>query len=277
MQKEVKPEDSASRKTTGVRDPVRIRGRRPSWNRRLPFASRISSQIARRAAEVAVECDDPFHSPEPHAAKRDKLSISSSSESSSSADSPPTTPSRAKLVETGEPEAQSESVGPTELPTEPDDIQLPPMRRSSLSALEDKARSIMERELMFEKLLSHSKSHLAEIEEQMSELGNRYMAVRRSTGTVAPSRRKVEMPDLPPSPILENRVVQVKENVNERSLDEIDENFKSVLKFTPPSASGKPPRPPLAPVPFNNRRSAGVPSSLAASKPLLTSRSMPMN
>lgn len=105
------------------------------------------------------------------------------------------------------------------------------------SALEEKARKIMERELMFEKLIAHSKATLEDLEEQMNELGKGYVAIRRSTGS-GPPRKKIEIPDLPPSPI---------DSVNDRSgNDEADENFSKVLKSTP-TKSG---RPPLAPAPF---------------------------
>ena len=132
------------------------------------------------------------------------------------------------------------------------------------ASLEAKAMSILERELLFEKLLAHSKAHLDLFEQQMSEFGSRYVAVRRSTGGVT-SRKRVEIPELPPSPILGETNVLEEKSTN-KSLDEIDEDFTRVLRFSPPKN-----RPPLAPVPFGRHSVTGSTNRLSLSKPLLAS------
>lgn len=132
------------------------------------------------------------------------------------------------------------------------------------ASLEAKAMSILERELLFEKLLAHSKAHLDLFEQQMSEFGSRYVAVRRSTGSLT-SRKRVEIPELPPSPILGETNV-LKEKPTNISLDEIDEDFTRVLKSSPSKN-----RPPLAPVPFGRHSVTGSTNRLSLSKPLLAS------
>lgn len=133
------------------------------------------------------------------------------------------------------------------------------------SALAEKARKIMERELMLEKVLAQSKADLQAIEEQINDLGHGYVAVSRSISNRT-ARRKIEIPDLPPSPISDRYDERTRpDNPNDRSLDEIEANFSKVLRSTPPSS-----RPPLAPVISSHADEAKPKNRLSLSKPLLT-------
>ena len=133
------------------------------------------------------------------------------------------------------------------------------------SALAEKARKIMERELMLEKVLAQSKADLQAIEEQINDLGHGYVAVSRSISNRT-ARRRIEIPDLPPSPISDRCGERVRtDNPNDRSLDEIDANFSKVLRSTPPSN-----RPPLAPVIPSHGDEEKAKTRLSLSKPLLT-------
>ncbi len=115
------------------------------------------------------------------------------------------------------------------------------------SALAEKARKILERELMFEKLIAQSKAELEALEEQMNELGTGYVAVSRSVKT-RPPRKIVEIPDMVPSPIHDRP-----REARKAAIEELDEKFTRSL-----TSSG---RPPLAPKSSNR---------LSDSKPLLT-------
>ena len=185
--------------------------------------------------------------------KADSISISPSSSSSCSlssplahrelvADSPVSVPVQSvPLSQT--PLRELHVPNEEELETPYDNPAIPRMRRSSCASLEHKARKILEREMMFEKLISVTRANLLDIEEQMNELGNRYMTVRRSTGSV-PSRRRVEIPEMLPSPIRED--FRGKEKENE---DSFDEDFSRVLRSTPPLETERTPltKPPMAP------------------------------
>jgi hypothetical protein len=132
------------------------------------------------------------------------------------------------------------SVEPAQKVASPNDFFIIPSTSLAL-----KARKILERELLFEKLIAQSKAELEILEEQINELGTGYVAVPRNV-TSRPPRRVLEMPEDVPSPISSRMQADQKENVTDRSGDEIDENFCETLKSTPPAS-----RPPLAP---SNRR-----------------------
>lgn len=102
------------------------------------------------------------------------------------------------------------------------------------AALAQKARRLMERELMFEKIIAKSKADLEILEEQINDLGTGYLAVSRSV-TSRPPRRVLEIPEDELSPIR----TEQKEN-------SLESKHSERLKSTPPFS-----RPPLAPA---NRR-----------------------
>ena len=110
------------------------------------------------------------------------------------------------------------------------------------SALAQKARAILERELMFEKLIAQSKAELAAVEDQINDLGTGYVAVSRCV-TTKPPRRLVELPTEATSP---GRVSR------KAAIEALDENFSRVM-------SSRPPLPPRSDV-----------KRLSDSKPLLT-------
>jgi hypothetical protein len=112
------------------------------------------------------------------------------------------------------------------------------------SALAEKARKILERELMFEKLIAQSKADLEALEEQINELGTGYVAVSRCV-TTRPQRKMVEIPEMVPSPVHARQ-----RDYRKAAIDALDENFSR-------SFSSRPPLPP------KNTR-------LSDSKPLLT-------
>ena len=186
-----------------------------------------------------TNCENQENSPPRQ--RRDTLSFSSSSSSLS-----PLCPAIVNIIEyESKPHAPHE-----ETSTAPGS---PPSgsRRTSTASLEEKARKLREQREMFEQLVNASKSSLANIAEQMGDLGSRYLTIRRSTGNM-PSRRRIDVPlDLPPSPVHPADV--------NKSLDEIDENFSKVLQQKSVPLA----RPPLAPV---NRHST---SSISVVKPLL--------
>jgi hypothetical protein len=136
--------------------------------------------------------------------------------------------------------------------------------RLSTSSLEEKARKLREQEAMLAFLVQQSQSNLREIQERVEETDG-YVAVRRTSNENYPPRKRIDMPELPPSPIPDSAR-------KDRSVDEIDEHFTQVLKSTPPSSSKLLPRPPLAP--FNRHSQTTIDKHiepLAASRPLLRS------
>ena len=185
----------------------------------------------------------------------ERLSISSSSVSSESQDNPVIDQNR---LDIGNPVSKIQIESHSECSPQVDTASI--MQRSA--SLEAKALKILERELTLEKLLAHSKAQLEIFDQQMRDIGGRYVAVRRSTGSV-PLRRRVEIPDLPPSPIPQDRY-SVREQAVNKSLDEIDADFTRVLKSSKN-------RPPLAPVPFASHSGSASTNRLSLTKPLLTS------
>lgn len=238
-------EKSKRRKAT-----TRRRHSRLTVSRRPVSRDSYSSSCVENSDSASIAFE-----PKENLVEKVDISISSSSESSSDQAFLPSEYTEAVKLDSCVLKEDKESERSPQI--DPSSVLL--VRSASLEA---KAMKILERELLFEKLLAHSKSHLAMFEQQMNEFGSRYVAVRRSTGSV-PTRKRVEIPDLPPSPILEETNVVSKKSQNQ-SLDEIDEDFTRVLKSSPQSN-----RPPLAPVPFGRHSISGSQNKLYMSKPLL--------
>ena len=89
-------------------------------------------------------------------------------------------------------------------------------------SLQRKASILLERELMLEKAVVHHKACLVELSDQISQLGEGYVAVRRKrSGT---TRKRVEIPGAPISPIRDRNVFMGEGRL---SLDELDARFST--------------------------------------------------
>jgi hypothetical protein len=97
-------------------------------------------------------------------------------------------------------------------------------RRYSELSLHSKASKILERELMIEKAIAQHKAYLADANEQINQIGERYMAVRRFDRT-RPQRKRVEIPGVPISPI-HGRISHA---MDRKSMDCLDSRFSDIF------------------------------------------------
>jgi hypothetical protein len=232
--------------------------------RRMKHLQRRQQSITRARLrstdEVIEEMSQPTPAPPSTGAKRDTLSFSSTSSSES-----PLRPSHLRLTEEkGRPKMISEESSSTtqESPTQVIPNQATKSSRVSTSSLEEKARKLRERESLLEDLLTRTQAELREFQERLEDVENGYMAVRRCPDPM-PTRKRIEVPEIPPSPIPDSgRKLKGHNSSNdvEKSFDEVDAHFTNVLKSTP--------RPPLAPL--TNRQSFSSPPLLAPRPPTVT-------
>ena len=209
----------------------------------------------RSTDDVIQEMSQPTPLPPSTGGKRDTLSFSSTSSSAS-----PLRPAHLRLsTEKSRSVSKTEEVSSTtqESPTQIASNPVSKSARVSTSSLEDKARKLKERESMLEDLLARTQTELKEFKEHLENVENGYVAVRRCSDSV-PARKRIEVPEMPPSPIPDSgrKLRGHESNDAEKSFDEVDAHFTNVLKSTPPSA----PRPPLAPL--TNRPSFPSPNLL---------------
>lgn len=217
----------------------------------------INRARLRSTDEVIEEMSLPTPAPPSTGAKRDTLSFSSTSSSES-----PLRPAHLRLTEEKiRPKMSTEESSSTtqESPTQVLPNPVTKSSRVSTSSLEDKARKLRERESLLEHLLVRTQTELKEFQERLEDVENGYMAVRRCPDLNS-TRKRIEVPDIPPSPIPDSgrKLKGHESNDTEKSFDEVDAHFTNVLKSTP--------RPPLAPI--TNRQSfSSPPLPLLAPRP----------
>jgi len=220
----------------------------------------------RSTDEVIEEMSRPTPVPPSTGGKRDTLSFSSTSSSSAS----PLRPAHLVLTAkkpTATSHVEESSSTTQESPDQTIQNTVQKSARLSTSSLEDKARKLRERESLLEDLLSRTQTELKEFKERLEDVENGYIAVRRCSDTI-PSRKRIEVPDIPPSPIPDSgrKLKGQDSNETEKSFDEVDAHFTNVLKSTPPSST----RPPLAPI--TNRQSFPNLPLLAPRPPTVTTQ-----
>jgi hypothetical protein len=227
----------------------------------FPYGSNLTSHV------TGASFQEASHAPETRC-HDDSLSIPPSSESGSSSNQDDgfgdcVVP----LTDQEEPDSQKpigRDGGEGRVDSHPADVKLhdpsSPFNMPS-SSLAQKARMILETELMFEKLIAQSRVELDAIECQISELGTGYLAVPRAIVS-RPPRRMVEIPN-------EASTVDGCGSENQGGQlpiwNERDENSTRSIKAVTASS-----RPPLAP---KNESTSRTAKPLLTNVPIVSSRS----